>query len=199
MAVSIGRKLQALRDLNFPDLDFEVVPVALTVEQVRDLDLPSAPLKETEMRADRWREAFGIEQTEIDALATLQPQVLEEIVTSAMAPFYDASLFARVLAARREWDAAAQEVIDDQLDGDTLAVIRVHAAERLAELEDEIDSINEQLQMATDGHFELPEVDIPAAEIDEKLVRQASLISSAWTWAKATRALIVRKTYGNAA
>ncbi len=198
MAVSIGRKLQAFRDLSFPDLDFEVVPVALTVEQVRDLGLPSTPLKETEIRADRWREAFGIEQTEIDALATLQPQVLEEIVTSAIAPFYDASLFARVLAARREWDAAAQEVIDDQLDGDTLAVIRVHAAERLAELEDEIDSINEQLQMATDGHFDLPEVDIPAAEIDEKLARQASLISSTWTWAKATRALIVRKTYGDA-
>ena len=151
------------------------------------------------MRADRWREAFGIEQTEIDALATLQPRALYEIVTGAIAPYYDLSLAGRVRDARREWDQAAQEIIDDQIDGDTLAVIRTHAAERLAELEDEIDSINEQLQMATEGHFELPEVNIPAAEIDEKLVRQASLISSAWSWAKATRALIVRKTYGDAA
>ena len=37
MSVSIGRKLQALRDLLFKKLKFELVPVALTVEQVREL------------------------------------------------------------------------------------------------------------------------------------------------------------------
>ena len=36
MAVSIGRKLQACRDLLFPDLSFELVPVALTDDQVGD-------------------------------------------------------------------------------------------------------------------------------------------------------------------
>src|ERR1700758_2991095 len=56
MAVSIGRKLQALRDLHFNNLEFEIVPVALTVEQVREFDLPSTPLKETERREDRWRD-----------------------------------------------------------------------------------------------------------------------------------------------
>src|SRR4029077_17252798 len=50
MPVSIGRKLQALRDLEFPELDFEVIPVALTVDQVRAMHLPSTPLKETEKR-----------------------------------------------------------------------------------------------------------------------------------------------------
>jgi hypothetical protein len=89
MAVSIGRKLQALRDLCFPNLEFEVVPVALTVQQVRDLGLPSTPLKETEKRADRWREAFGIEQTEIDALATLRAIDLERIVLEAINPYFD--------------------------------------------------------------------------------------------------------------
>jgi hypothetical protein len=39
MPVSIGRKLQALRDLYFPGLRFEVVPVALTIDQVRELGL----------------------------------------------------------------------------------------------------------------------------------------------------------------
>ena len=89
MPISIGRKLQALRDLCFPNLQFEVVPVALTVDQVRELDLPSTPLKETEARADKWREAFGVEQTEIDALATLQPQVLREMVEEALAPYFE--------------------------------------------------------------------------------------------------------------
>jgi hypothetical protein len=53
MSVSIGRKLQALRDLLFPNLRFEVVPVALNPDQVAELGLPSTPLKETEQRADR--------------------------------------------------------------------------------------------------------------------------------------------------
>ena len=70
MPVSIARKLQAFHDLFFPDLRFEVVRVALTPEQVEQEGLPSTPLKETEKRASRWREAFGIDQTEIDALTT---------------------------------------------------------------------------------------------------------------------------------
>ena len=92
MAVSIARKLQAFRDLLFPDLRFEVVPIALNPDQVRDLGLPSTPLKETEKRADRWREAFGIEQTEIDALATLRPDVLREIIERAFDPYLDRDL-----------------------------------------------------------------------------------------------------------
>ena len=92
MAVSIARKLQAFRDLLFPDLRFEVVPIALNPDQVGDLGLPSTPLKETEKRGDRWREAFGIEQTEIDALATLRPDVLREIMERAFDPYVDRTL-----------------------------------------------------------------------------------------------------------
>ena len=43
MAISIGRKLQAFRDLLFPNLRFEVVPVALSVDQVREFGLPFDP------------------------------------------------------------------------------------------------------------------------------------------------------------
>ena len=86
MPVSIGRKLQALRDLCFPDLRFEVVPLALLVDQVRELDLPSTPLKDTERRADRWKAEFGVEQTEVDALATLRPNDLRRVVERASRP-----------------------------------------------------------------------------------------------------------------
>lgn len=196
MAVSIGRKLQALRDLRFPDLKFEVVPVALTVEQVLELGLPSTPLKETEKRADRWREAFGVEQTEIDALATLRPRDLEEIVTNAIGPYYDASLAARVAEAEREWQAAAQRALNDQIDGDALAAVKDRAARRLNELEAEIDSINQQLRMTTDGLFALPPMVVPEPVVEENRARQASLISSAWDWATATHALMARKAYG---
>jgi hypothetical protein len=79
MPVSIAHKVRAFRDMLFPDLTFRVFAPALTVEQVNSLDLPTTPLKETERRADRWTDAFGVEQTEIDALATLQPDELERI------------------------------------------------------------------------------------------------------------------------
>ena len=44
MSVSVSRKLQALCDLR-PGLQISLRPVALTLEQVRDLGLPSSPLK----------------------------------------------------------------------------------------------------------------------------------------------------------
>jgi hypothetical protein len=193
MSISIGRKLQAFRDLLFPQLRFEVVPVALTVDQVRELGLPSTPLKETERRADRWREAFGVEQTEIDALATLQPDVLAEIVERAFDPYFDRTLEDRVNEAEEEWLQRAKEVIADQIDAEHLAALREEAGEKLAELKDAIDSINEQLRLVGD-HFTLPEIEVPEPEIDDDAARQA-LVSFDDDWVEATRALIARKAY----
>ena len=120
MAVSIARKLQAFRDLHFPALEFEVHAIALNEDQVRELGLPSTPLKDTEKRADRWRAEFGLEQTEIDALATLRPDVLRRIVEEAIAPFYDKSLDRRTRAARQAFIDEAQSALDDRVDSDLI-------------------------------------------------------------------------------
>ena len=40
MAVEVARKLQAFRDLKFPGLEFELHPIALTPDQVREYGLP---------------------------------------------------------------------------------------------------------------------------------------------------------------
>jgi hypothetical protein len=194
MSVSIARKLQAFRDLQFRKFRFEVVPIALTVTQVAELGLPSTPLKETEKRADRWREAFGVEQTEIDALATLRPNVLREIVEQAFDPYVDRTLEDRVDTARDEWLDQAQAAIDQQVDAELLAQVREQAAERLSELSTAIAEINERLQLAADG-FTLPAIEVPQPEIDEDAERQA-LVSFEDSWVTATRALIERKRYG---
>jgi hypothetical protein len=196
MPVSIARKLQSFRDLLFPKLTFEIVPVALLVDQVRELDLPSTPLKETEKRADRWREAFCVEQTEIDALATLQPNTLRQIVEQAFEPYFDSSLRARVAGAEEEWLRQAQEAIDAQVDPDRLAELREEAAERLTELASVIEDINERLRLGVGDRFELPVIEVPQPELDENLERQA-LVNFDDSWVKATRALIARKSYGN--
>jgi DNA topoisomerase VI subunit B len=108
MPVSVARKLQALRYSHFPDLDIEVHRVALLPDQVKRLDLPSTPLKLTEKRADRWRERWGHEQTEIDALAALMPDELDRIARAALAPFHDPTLDQRNDARAERWRRAAQ-------------------------------------------------------------------------------------------
>lgn len=194
MPVSIARKLQAFRHLLFPKLRFEVVPATLTVEQVRELGLPSTPLKETEKRANRWREAFGIEQTEIDALATLQPNVLREIVTRAFDPYFDHTLKYRVNEAEAEWMAEAESALAEQTDDELLAEMREQAAAKLDELRDEIDRINNQLRIGI-GDLDLPPIEVPGPEIEEDSDRQA-LVSFEQDWVAQTRAMIERKSYG---
>ncbi len=206
MPVSIGRKLQALRDLEFPDLNFEVVPVALTAEQAVDFDLPSTPLKETERRADRWREAFGREQTEIDALQALRPGVLREIVEEAVKPYFDDTLDQRVWRARDAWETDAWQAIDEQIGAD-VDLIREGAAESLGELRDRLEQVTNQLRdqveqinadlVAACGRIDygaLPPIVVPEPQID--VVKKGVLCSSDWSWAEMTRALIRRKRYG---
>jgi hypothetical protein len=205
MPVSIGRKLQALRDLYFPELRFEVVPLALTIDQVRELDLPSTPLKDTEKRADRWKAEFGVEQTEVDALATLRPAELRRVVEQGLAPYVDITLQSRIERAKSEWRDRAQAVIDEHVDSEALEeiegnieVLKEDAAERIAGIKEEIaDRIaleNERLQEMVGG-IRLPEATLPEVELPEK-PPGAVLVSSDWGWADQTRALKAHKTYG---
>ncbi len=144
---TVARRLQAFRDLMHQDLEFEVRPVAMTVEQVRSLDLPSTPLKETEARAPEWIERYGgLEQTEIDALSTLRPEILSEIAELAIAPFFDASLAERQQAAEQAWQDAAQEILDN-LDRSSLAPIE----RRMRKQAQKIGSIAERFNTAADA------------------------------------------------
>jgi hypothetical protein len=111
MPVSVARKLQALSDLYYPNLRIKLYPVALTLEQVRTLGLPSSPLKETEKRASRWRETQGHDQSEIDAMVELHPDALRHAVFDAIRPFHDAGLEDLVHAAELEWQQEADKVL----------------------------------------------------------------------------------------
>jgi hypothetical protein len=168
-----------------------VVPVALEPEQVRDLDLPSTPLKETENRASRWREAFGIEQTEIDALSTLRPDVLREIIERAFDPYLDRGLDARVQRAQHTWQRQAEQALRAQINPQQLAALQAEAAGLQAAVDD-LDARLRQL-----GPFTLPTVEVPQPKIDLDDARQA-LVTFDDDWTTATRALIQRKAYGGA-
>jgi hypothetical protein len=172
------------------------VPVALTVEQVRRLRLPSTPLKADEKRKDRWRKAFGVDQTEIDALATLQPDVLRQQVIAAFKPWFDASLARRVSEAGDAWLLKAQKLVDSQVDGDAVAALRDRATDSIDAFQTDIPEINDELADLAENIPALPPIAVPPGKVDDERARQASsLISSTWSWAKSTRILKARKAY----
>jgi hypothetical protein len=196
MPGSVGRKLQAFQTSQFPALDFEVHHVGLTPEQVKRYGLPSTPMKENPRTAAKrraWREAMGVEQTEIDALAALQPDLLARMAREAIAPFFDATLDGRVRAARTEWLAAAQGVLVDRLGPDRLADIRATAAARLAEMQEQLDELAEQLAVDIDD-LDLPDFGIPESDVDRDGL-PSPLIDSTWGFVEGTRRLRATRFY----
>jgi hypothetical protein len=59
MPVSIAVKLMALRELEFPSLEFAIVPAALTLEQVIRLRLPTAMVDKKDKRRKLWQQTFA--------------------------------------------------------------------------------------------------------------------------------------------
>jgi hypothetical protein len=195
MPISVGRKLQAFREQLFPGVDFEVYRVALTPGQVREYDLPSTPLKDTEKRADKWQQAMGVAQTEIDSIAALRPDLLRQIARDAIAPFYDLELDRRVAAYRHEWLGRAQEMIAASFDLDRLAEIRADAEAQLEGMREQIRELNDALRIDVDPD-DLPPIELPDAE-SGGVASNPPLIDSRWDFAEQCRALIASKAYRN--
>jgi hypothetical protein len=55
---------------------------------------------------------MGHEQTETDALATLDPDELRDITLEAIEPFYNEEHEDRVAEAQEEWEEEAQEALE---------------------------------------------------------------------------------------
>ena len=202
MPVSLTRKLQALKAIEFPELEFQVHRVGLIPSQVREYGLPSTPLKDTERRADRWTAAMGIEQTEIDALAALQPRLLRQIATDAISRFYDDTLSRRVSAASRQWESAAQDAVDEQA-AEHREQIHAEVMPGLEEKRDEIqqilDGIPELLEtVRIDADmFDLPEIPAVPEPIIDYDSHPEPLCDSRWDFAEQCSRLIASKNYDN--
>ena len=193
MPISVARKLQAFKVGFFPDLDIQLHRVGLTPDQVREYGLPSTPLKETERRANAWTTATGLEQTEIDALVSLQPEVLRNLAREAIKPFYDKSLNQRVADAREQWEREAQAVVDDSLDQEQLDQLRADLEAKLAELESELEAFNDAVRIETND-FDLPPIP-PVPEPEVSGSNGTPLLDSSRPYAVQSQALIDSKAY----
>jgi hypothetical protein len=193
MPVSVARKLQALCDLYYPNIRVKLYPVALTLNQIRTLGLPSSPLKETERRASRWRETMGHDQTEIDAMVELHPRALRGATFEALRPFYDDGLANRVLTAEIEWHKQAREKLRAHPGyggaSKCIAVALKRADAAAGKLHDEQQQLVAMLQDSIPPPPELPQPQ-PGGEASP------ALFDSEDDFAAASRRLISHKTYG---
>jgi hypothetical protein len=204
MPVAVSRKLQALREERIPDLDIAVYPVALTFEQVRDLDLPSTPLKDTEQRRDKWREHWDHEQTEIDALAALRPDALRDIVERALAPFWDPTRLPRLQRANTTWRAGADRLLAAHpLYAETreaLTAILDKAATEIGLFEENWLKLADEMRDKAADAAEKLKVDLPPPyePIELRLAEAPEpLYSSRDDWREATEKLIAYRNLGD--
>jgi hypothetical protein len=178
-------------------LKAELHHVALTLVQVTEYYLPSTPLKETEKRAEHWRAAMEHEQTEIDALAALRPDVLRQIAEDSIRPFFDETLDARVddlwgtfEAEAEAWFEALPAYATAKADISKGLAALLTAARELAEAQQRA---LDTLTLAADEVDDAPEP--PEDTIEPEIIASApdALFSTDDDWVTATQRLIARK------
>lgn len=103
MAPAVARQIEFWLHQYTPGQRVLLVPVALTKQQVIDYDLPPIPIKESDNRAEGFKECYGVEgATELDALEALHPGALARIVERAVKPYRDPLIARRIRAAGEE-------------------------------------------------------------------------------------------------
>jgi len=182
MPTEVSHKLGAICEQKYPWVQWQSYRAALLPEHVRRYGLPDSPVKETDKRGDAWKAATGLEQTEVDALATMQPRVLTQIVTRWVELFYDKTLYRRVESSKSDWELRAQAAIDAQA-GTHLEELRNQAADQLDAQREQIREIIDSVRIDTQG-FDLPEIpDVPEPVMDES-GHPAPLCDSRWSLAE---------------
>ena len=92
MPVAVARKIEHRLCLKSLDLDTQVRPIALTLEQCRRYRLPRTPIKGTEKRAAAFEDRYGEGATELDALEALHPGELQRIIEREIERYFDSNL-----------------------------------------------------------------------------------------------------------
>ena len=146
MPISVGRKLQA-----FPRACSPALSSRFTGSRSPPIRSASTACRRRRSRtprsaADKWRPAMGVAQTEIDTLASLQPDLLRQIARDAIAPFYDLSWTGGSPLPRRVADRA-REMIAASFDLDRLAEIRADAESQLDQMREQIRELNDALRV----------------------------------------------------
>lgn len=88
---------------------FEIVPIALTREQIEEYDPPPNPAKKTDPRAKDFIDREGSTSWEVDAL---RPEVLNQILTDAIEERIDLDVYNKLLKEEQKGKAELKKIMD---------------------------------------------------------------------------------------
>jgi hypothetical protein len=148
MPVSVARHCQfACWELE--ELAGEAAPsikvdtVAVTREQVEELDIPRIPIKETDLRKARFELTHGVGAVEVEALEAVHPGKLADILRERIEELQDADLARKVEQRRVEANALVADAINEIIEEHRENLEDI--AERARGLSRRYDSLYEQL------------------------------------------------------
>jgi hypothetical protein len=188
MPVALARQIEFWLKPYAPEASVKLTALALTLEQVRQYQLPRVPINEKDLRKADFEERRGEGAVELDALEALHPGVLAAIVRTALEPYWDRSLYGRCGEAAEEAEAAAVERWQEQTAAlrDELAAIRDEAqtiygrfqeelerlraalAQELAPLTEALDALRDDVQQAMEAFDPVLPERPEAEEADEE-------------------------------
>lgn len=90
--------------------DVEVIPVALTMEQIKQYNPPPDPAKVLDPRADWYMSRFGHQSWELDALT---PKVLMSLAEDALLEHIDEELYLDMVKEEEHLKAQLRSIIDN--------------------------------------------------------------------------------------
>ena len=150
MPVSFARKLEFFLRQFGGEYDVRLVPLALTVDQVAEYDLPKVPIKQSEKRREGFEARYGEGAVELDALEALRPGELRRIVESAIERYR-----APARRARRAITRLAVEIGREI--ADIRDVVIAEHEEELASLRDEFEDVRDAVAIEQAAIAELIE------------------------------------------
>ena len=194
MPKNVARKLQAMSTLGHLGEDVTVHATCLTIDQCIDLDLPSTPIKASDKRAAKWIAATGRQQTEIDALAALNPEALQQILLADVRPYFDNTLRTRWLQEKSSFEAEQTAALQARIGQKEMEDMRDVLVEGLDAIQAEMDALAKAASIDADL-YDVPAFSPPEAEISRDLPATDLLLDPEEDWITQTQRLAARKHF----
>jgi hypothetical protein len=116
MPVAVARKIEFLISQCGEDRDIQLIPLLLTADQVRQYNLPRAPIRDEVREKAKFEKQHGEGAVELDALEALHPGELARIVNRAIDRYRDETIQRRINEAavpvRRQMNKVREEVLE---------------------------------------------------------------------------------------
>lgn len=109
MIRDIDKRVSEMLETDANDLLFDVVPIALTMEQIKKYNPPANPAKITDSRSSEYIRKFGRVSWEVDALP---PEVLTEVLETEITKRLDLTQYNKILIRERKEQGQIRKFID---------------------------------------------------------------------------------------